>query len=105
MIMRLSLVIVSLVLAVTLLWFAVRGIVKLVKSAFVSSEAQGETITPDQFDTPTPTPTYVPVEGLVRRDPKDNHRLVLRIKSDYENNETVNVRSNPSQKSSKVDTL
>ncbi len=105
MIMRLSLVVAGLVLAVALLWFAVRGIVKLVKSAFVSSEAQGETMTPDQFDTPTPTPTYVPVQGLVRRDPKDNHRLVLRIKSDYEDNETVNVRSNPSQKSSKVDTL
>ena len=79
-------------LAVLLVKTAVRAMTK-------SDGPKGKVVAEKDFATPTPTPTVVPVEGLIRRDPKNDHYLVLKIKSDYENNKEVNVRSNPDQKS------
>lgn len=96
-----------LALFVVFIIFIIKGAAKLVSAIAKRSDSvpTGVVMTPDEFGTPTPTPTPVSIDGLVRRDPKDNHELVLRIKSDYENNKTVNVRANPSQKSAQLGTL
>ncbi len=84
--------------------FIIKGAVKLVSAIAKRSDSAptGIVMTPDEFDTPTPTPTLAPIEGLIRRDPKPDHKLVLRIKSDYEKNETVRVRSGPSTNSAEL---
>lgn len=101
---RLSVVVICLALFVAVLWLAIGGLVHLVKAAFATKPEQpkGESVTLEQLDTPTPTATPVPIEGLNRRDPKPNHRLILVIESSYEDIPEAYVRANPWKKAAKI---
>ena len=104
---RLSVVVICLALVVAVLWLAIGGLVHLVKAAFATKPEQpkGESVTLEQLDTPTPTATPVPIEGLNRRDPKEGHRLVLEVKASYESVTDVNVRANPWKTAGLVDKI
>lgn len=70
------------------------------------SASGGEEITVEPIETPTPTPTQAPIEGLERRDPKEDHYLVLKIGSSYEADvKEVNVRTRPWKGSGLVTTI
>ena len=101
---RLSLAAIVFALVVVVLWLTIGGLIHLVKATFATKPEQpkGEPVTLEHLDTPTPTATPVPIEGLNRRDPKENHHLVLEIKSSYEKIPEAYVRSNPWKKAAQI---
>ena len=93
---RLIFVMVCLALLAAVIWLLI-WIGKALASALTRDpKPTGTPVDPAVFDTPTPTPTLVPVEGLVQIGPKDNHSLKVTFRILYEKNiDVVNVRRQP----------
>ena len=92
-------------LAISVL-FSVIAINAIIKSFTRDRDENEPVITEAPIETPTPTPTSIPIDGLVRRDPKEDHYLVLKITASYEKSVTeVNVRRGPKKESGLVTTV